>query len=435
MKKIFHGAARILAWISAFLFVLTGVLALILSNMEARLFNASLYKNALTDLNIYETFPGLAGRLLTSGFAINPCAENPITCEEITPELKSCYEGAFGSERYIALASSQKLPTDAEKAVIQSCLDQYGDLSAPGSGEPSGEGGAPAFFQNLTGDDWKSILAIILPPDELKRMSESVLDGIFAYLDGDLDQVTLSLVGLKQRLSGSAGDDLILQLVTSQPPCTELDFSALISGIGGEGGFVLCNPPEELLSLVVFILRGQLDAALLGIPDEAVIIKPYTPSTSPADEGPFGSDPLGGLRLVRFVLRLFPLMPLTCILLVTLFGVRSLKDWLRWWGIPFVFTGGIALGSGMIISPILNRVWTAYVAPRIPAFLTADVAGLGRDLAGYIAHDLAERIALQALLLLVFGLAAWISSYFIKSKTGQAEPHSPVSSPAPPAAL
>ncbi|MEW6092787.1 MAG: hypothetical protein AB1531_02370 [Chloroflexota bacterium] len=472
MRKFFTGVARFIAALFAILFVITTVLALILFNLGGQLFNPKLYKNALAELDIYQALPSLVGRLLTSDVSINPCAENPIVCEDISPELRACYEQAFGEERYITLASGRDQPSEAEMQAIQSCLEQYGGstttvneenklqtappevqdcvrqavgetaydelyndqrppteteqqqmqtcFSDAGLGDSSGEGGMPSYLKNLTAEDWEAILKILIPPDELKVMAESVLDDIFAYLNGDIEQVSVSLVALKDRLTGPAGTDLIMEFVTSQPPCTEEELAQMTSATGGEN-MVICNPPEDMLPYVVTMLLMQLEDVASELPDEAVVIKPYTPSTTSPDGGPLGDDPLTSIRMVRLILRLTPLLPLVFLLLVTLFGVRSLKDWMRWWGIPFFIAGAIALGLGISATPSLNKVWNQFIEPRIPPFLTTDVATLGHDLLLYVAHDILERIVFQALALLLIGLAAWIGSYFVKTKISSEE--------------
>ncbi len=467
MRKFFTGVARFIAVLFAILFVVTTVLALILFNLGGQLFNPNLYKNALADLDIYQTLPALVGRILTSSISINPCAENPIVCEDISPELRACYEQTFGEERYITLASGQDQPTEAETQAAQSCLEQYGGgtttvneenklqtappevqdcvrqavgetaynelyndqrppteteqqqvqtcFSNAGLGDSSGEGGMPSYLKNLTAENWEAIMKILIPPEEMKTMTESVLDDIFAYLNGDIEQVSVSLVALKDRLTGPAGTDLIMEFITSQPPCTEEELAQMTSETGSEN-MVICNPPDDMLPFVVTMLHMQLEEVVSELPDEAMVIKPYTPDTSSPGGGPLGDDPLTSIRMVRLILRLTPLLPLVFLLLVTLFGVRSLKDWMRWWGVPFFFAGSITLGLGIAATPALNKVWNQFIEPRIPAFLTTDVAALGRDLIQYIAHDVIERIVFQALILLLLGLAAWIGSYFIKTK-------------------
>jgi hypothetical protein len=472
MRKFFTGVTRFIAALFAILFVITTVLALILFNLGGQLFNARLYKNALAELDIYQTLPTLIGRLLTSSFSFNPCAENPIVCEDISPELRACYEQTFGEERYITLASGQDQPTEVEMQAAQSCLEQYGGstttvneenklqtappevqdcvrqaigdvaynelyndhrpptetkqqqvqtcFSDAGLGDSSGEGGMPSYLKNLTAENWEAIMKILIPPDEMKVMAESILDDIFAYLNGDIEQVSVSLVALKDRLTGPAGTDLIMEFITSQPPCTEEELAQMTSETSGEN-MVICNPPDDMLPFVVTMLHMQLEDVASELPDEAVIIKPYTPVTSSPGGGPLGDDPLTSIRMVRLILRLTPLLPLVFLLLVTLFGVRSLKDWMRWWGIPLFFSGAITLGLGIASTPALNKVWNQFIEPRIPVFLTTDVVTLGRDLIQYIAHDIIERIILQALVLLLIGLAAWIGSFFIKTKTSLEE--------------
>jgi hypothetical protein len=171
-------------------------------------------------------------------------------------------------------------------------------------------------------------------------------------------------------------------------------------------------------------LQNQLAALVTQIPDKAMIIKPSSQPAQPGG-GPLGNDPITVIRTVRLVLRLSPLLPLGLLLLVTLFGVRSLKGWLRWWGIPFFFAGAIALVPGIALLPALNWAWNNFVVPRIPPFLSANVANIGHELATYIIHGLSEQIILQTAILLAVGLAMWVGSCFIKSRAAENTPATP----------
>jgi hypothetical protein len=249
----------------------------------------------------------------------------------------------------------------------------------------------------------------------MELMVESILDNIFAFLNGDIDRVKVSLVALKNRLSGPAGEDLIMQIINSQPPCTEEDLAQLIGAAGNEG-MVLCKPPEDLLVIIIPILQQQLKDVVTQLPEEAMLVKPNPTDPSSSGVGPLGNDPIAAIRVVRLILHLTPLLPLVFLLLVTLFGVRSLKGWMRWWGIPFFITGFISIGLGFLSPPAISKVWSTFVAPRMPAFLTVGVTDIVRKMVLYLAHDLTEHIVFQALILLVFGLAAWIGSNFITTK-------------------
>ncbi len=484
MRKFFTVIARFIATIFAILFVITTILAILLTTINRQMFSAKLYKNALAEQNIYERLPEIVGVAVTSmsSFLSNPCAENPLACsiDGASPELQACLTTALGPDAYVAIGSGRRSPTDAELQLAQPCLDQYGSSETASSFQPGetlpnaspevqacvkqaigeqaynelfnnqrpptetenqlmapclaqsgtgGPSGMPSFFQNLTAADYQAILTILLPPSDLKAMAESTLDQLFAYLNGETDTVTVSLIKLKERLAGQAGTDLIMQLINAQPDCTEEDLAQMTSG-ASDGGMVLCKPPDDVIPIVVAQLQGQLDSAVTTIPDEATIIKPPSPGAVPSGSGPFGADPITTIRMARLIIRLSPLLPLALLLFVTLFAVRSLKSWMRWWGIPIFFAGAIALGLGIAALPALNTAWTMFVIPRIPPYIPPDIAGIGQELVRFIVHAITEGIALRAVILLAIGLAAWIGSYFVKTK---AEPDSS-SAPVPPAA-
>ncbi len=64
MEKVFKDALKFLALLCAFLFVVTTGGALVLYNAETRLFNASLYIDALESQEIYDRLPVLAAESL-----------------------------------------------------------------------------------------------------------------------------------------------------------------------------------------------------------------------------------------------------------------------------------------------------------------------------------------------------------------------------------
>ncbi len=435
MRKFFTVLARFIASIFAILFVITTILAILLTTINQQMFNATLYKNALVEQSIYERLPEIVGLAVTStnSFLSNPCAKNPLACsiDGASPELQACLTTALGQTAYEAIGSGQRSPTDVELQLAQPCLDQYGASQTSGSqSDPrdSGSGsGMPSFCKNLTAANWQAIITILLPPADLKTMTESTFDQLFAYLNGGTDTVTVPLDKLKERLTGTAGKDLILQLINSQPTCTVQDLAQAISGTNN-GGMVLCKPPELMLPLLIPLLQEQLNSAAAGIPDKAVLIKPPAVGSLNPGSGPFGTDPITTIRTVRLMMRFSPLVPLVFLLLVTLFAVRSPKSWLRWWGIPIFVSGAIALGLGISALPAFNTAWIMYIVPRIPPYIPADIAGIGQKLVRSIVHTLTGGIVLRALILLAFGLAAWIGSYFIKTKK---ESEVPVTSPAP----
>jgi hypothetical protein len=427
VRKFLTVIARVIAAIFAFFFVITTLLAILLTTLNGQMFNARLYKNALVTQNIYSRLPEIVGAAITSNVLSNPCARNQLVCsmDGASPELQTCLTTALGTAAYQAIGSGARTPTSTELRLAQPCLDQYGK----GINSQSGTGGSgmPSFLQNLTAADWQAMLTILLPPDTLKSMTESTLDQMFAYLNGEAASVSVPLVTLKQHLLGPSGANLILQLLNSQQPCSKEDLAQLTSGMSN-GGIVFCKPPEDVLPLVTSLLPDLLNSVVPQIPDKAFIINPPAPGAPTPGSGPFGADPISTLRTIRLVMRLSLLIPLIFLILVTLFAVRNIKSWMRWWGIPFFVTGAITLVLGITIIPALNIAWIWFIAPQIPVFIPVEIPTVGLELFRSILKTLSGWIILPGVIICVLGLSAWIGSTFIKMKN---LPEKQIATPAP----
>ena len=84
------------------------------------------------------------------------------------------------------------------------------------------------------------------------------------------------------------------------------------------------------------------------------------------------------------------------LLLVAVFGVRSFRDLLRWWGIPIMVTGLIALILSIVSMSIFNWLVSTYVESRIPGYFSAEFVQLGFDLGRSAIRSYVKSITLQA---------------------------------------
>jgi hypothetical protein len=288
------------------------------------------------------------------------------------------------------------------------------------------------FLNNLTPEDWERLISTLLPPDELQLMIEQALDQAFGFLDGEVGSASISLVALRERLVGPAGQEVIELLLAAQPPCTEAQLAQLTVEVAeGEGDLVLCQPQAEDADELMSHMQERFDSLVAEMPDEAEILKPPSssattggggppgenPSTAqPNPGGPLGDDPLAAIRLIRRWLWLSLLLPLGLLLLVTVFGVRSRKGWLRWWGIPAFIAGLLTVGLGIAAVPALDWAWLGYIAANMPPLLSSSLSGVAHALAASVTRELTKWTVLCGGVVMLLGLAAIVGSSFAGAK-------------------
>ncbi|OQY32893.1 MAG: hypothetical protein B6I38_04085 [Anaerolineaceae bacterium 4572_5.1] len=402
MGKYFTGLVKFTAVFLAILFVIATLFALFLYNVEKRAFDADVYKEALLDEEIYARLPGLIGEQLVSSMNFDPCAYSLITCglEQRSYSIDVCLEDRLGEEAYKSITNFEREPTGVENRRADSCFEEYG-FPKPAAEE----GGASAYTENMTAKDWELLIAVLVPPEEMKAMAEEALDETFNYLNGRGLSAEVSLVRIKDRLHGEEGTEAAMQFLSAQPPCTAQDLLQLSNMLNEE--IIYCNPPEASLAL----LRPTLNLLTIienGIPDQFQIIKPAS-----------GNNPLAGVQRLRFMMRMSPLVSMGLLFLMTLLIVRTPKGWLRWWGIPMLIAGALGLVVGVAIMPIFQFIANRFLYNQLPVHISLGLVELGTDLAASVVHGLSEIIVLQALLIGILGLSMTIGAIFIKQETIQ----------------
>ena len=116
-------------------------------------------------------------------------------------------------------------------------------------------------------------------------------------------------------------------------------------------------------------------------------------------------------------MRLSPILPLLCLIFITLLVVRTVKDWLHWWGIPIFFSGLLSVGLAISATIFFDQAWSAILAKRIPSFLSLELDNLAHDVVQAILHTVVVGITISGICVLVLGLGMWIGSGFIKSRS------------------
>lgn len=179
-----------------------------------------------------------------------------------------------------------------------------------------------------------------------------------------------------------------------------------------------CRPPQEILDEYLSSMVETLNEVIESLPDEAVLGRNFMDSDldeeieTDEDEMQVGKT----LRRVRTYMRLSPIVPIGFLLLIAVFGVRSFREFLRWWGIPLLLTGLIALVFSILSMPIFNWFIKTYVQVQIPGYFSSEFVGLGFDIGRSVIRSLVKAITIQAGVLSLGGILMIVASAFIKER-------------------
>jgi hypothetical protein len=327
---------KTLGAICSILFIITGVLVLLLFNIEQKAFNSSTYKQAFENQGLYQRIPALMASALQTSILQNPS-------------------------------------------------------SFP-------------FLKELSTEDWQNTIASLLPPEELRALADRALDSTFDYVNGRSNTVVLSLTPIKVHLAGPAGVNVIKQFLKSQPDCTVDQLTQMGLGLLG-GNIALCNPPEQMIGLVEPLIASQMQTITAAFPDQVTLLA-GTDSRSP-------SDPRYTLHFVRSAIRFSPFLVFLLLLALTLFAVRSLRDLLVWWGLPFLTIGVSTALMALIGSPIVGWLLRFLIQTRGAALVPPILASSIAETTTAVARQILNPVALQALIIAVVGLMMLIAGILL----------------------
>jgi hypothetical protein len=271
-----------------------------------------------------------------------------------------------------------------------------------------GNQNADPYLKELTFEDWQRTIASVVPPVELKLLTDSTLDSVFDYLNDRTNSVQISLLPIKGRLTGPAGVEIVQKILQAQPDCTPEQLVQI--GLGFlAGDFALCNPPPEMTGLLSPLIESQLQLITLSMPNEITLV-----STTPGAE-----DPRARLRQVRTLMNITPVLPIFFLFCLTIFAVRSLMDWLQWWGYPFLITGGVSLLIAVIGAPLVGilvqSILEFYGLGLIPPILFSAM----REAISAVTGEILRPVFYESVILAVIGFGMVLTSLFITYRRNQ----------------
>lgn len=260
------------------------------------------------------------------------------------------------------------------------------------------------FLRELSVEEWQVTISSILPPEELRAMTNQALDSTFDYLNFRSSSVIISILPVKVQLAGEAGVNVVRQFLRTQPECTVEQLTQMALGLLG-GNIALCNPPEEAMGLLAPFIQSQLQTINATFPNEIALV-PGTDSGTP-------NDPRLQLQMVRSAIKFSPFFVILLLLTVAVFAVRSIRDMLIWWGWPLLITGVISGLIALIGSPIVGWFLQILIQSQGAVFLPPILASSIGETASAVASQMLVPVAVQGFIIAVIGLMMVVVGTFI----------------------
>jgi hypothetical protein len=251
------------------------------------------------------------------------------------------------------------------------------------------------FLQFLTIEDWQNNIALLLPPEELKLMSNNALDATFDYLNGRSNSAVISLVPVKTQLAGEPGVQLVLQILRRQPACTAEQLTQMALGLFG-GQIALCNPPEQAIGLMMPFIQSQLQTITTLFPNEVILISSTAPGTP--------QDQRVRLNAIRSGIKLTLFLPVLLLFGIAVFGVRSLRDLFTWWGWPLLFAGGISVIVAFLGAPVIGGILRLVIQTQGAFFIPPVLAAALGETTSAVAREMLIPVIIQGLIMAAIGV-------------------------------
>ncbi len=284
--------------------------------------------------------------------------------------------------------------------------------------------------------EWESILVNLIDPYWLQTQTENILDQLFAILLNSPDPVNtpieVSLLDVKARIAGPEGTQAFNQILNAQDPCSLDQLMGLLQlGLGMETSIdaLLCRPPDYVISELNPVVEAFLSALVTQVPDQISFNLPFDQmqSTEVAYSNEINRadipEIIRTLRLTNALITWSPLLPVGLVLLLTIFVVRSLKDFLLWWGGTLLTAGGISLLLSLILFLSMNWLLGRFLPVSPSGFgLTPLLLELGLvEFSHQLANSLLLSILIPSVIITFIGLIFLLGLYFLRSSSPPAE--------------
>ncbi len=350
--------ARTFGLFFATLFVIVTVFSLLAFNLSRQLTGSGAIIQAMRSQNIYRQIPGLIADQIAQ--TVRPCPDASEACEG---------EPATGN-------------------TTESAQD---------------------YLRLLSKSDWQIILAVLMPPDYVQSQTEGLVNQFYTYMNTNQPQLILeaSLVEFKANLAGQPGAQAFTQMIHSHSACTTEQLQAMKAEIQNPGPqmeeLILCQPPEGILAQFSAQIGAVLGQIASTIPDQLDL-------AAAAEADPGQAQALATLRqnyqTLNKLATYSPLISIGLLLLIGLAAIRSFRDLLAWWGIPFLVAGVLGILAALLFAPMLAQtINNALAGNQLTGSMAPSVVQTLDSLVRFVANRASLSVGIEAGVLTILGLA------------------------------
>lgn len=267
-------------------------------------------------------------------------------------------------------------------------------------------------------------MATLLPPGWIEAQADTAVDTVYDLLEGgDLEnaELTIDTTPLLDRFRGQPGLEVVDNIVTSLPPCTQPINPAEL--LGPNVTIPACLPPGIPTDQVTQEVHTRLVQALDSNPqltsEFGLVRIPLFPPEQEAQNAELVQAREQLLRLQRtFTLAqdwgwLLWLLPAGCLLLIALLAVRSLSELGHWWGWPLLGTAVFVLFIAILFPAVTTFLLRQ--TPVDPVVVTTTLRGTMVRLVTAVTDTWLSRVYLQAGIMLVAGVVFVLLGFVTRS--------------------
>jgi hypothetical protein len=320
----------------------------------------------------------------------------------------------------------------SETDFISLMMEEMSKEGLEGEEEGGEEGGEDpslkVLFENLEDAELQQLRETLLPDALLAEWVEEGVDSFYRWLESkeNYPQIRIDISQVSERMKGPQAAAAAEILFESLPPCTDEQletFESIPSPAESPEAVLdlMCKAPtvprEEQIQVYEYILERIADE----IPQEVNL------SQELRDAEGMGAEDLARaketLRTVRRGTMLVLLLPGSFLLLVTLFGVRSLAGFGGWWGIPILLGSGISFTGTLIYPGWIYRLLMNNVYADVPSAIQPVILHTMERLSTAVILPL-RRQSLAGVLIGALLIGLMLFAVFLKKSSGpsQSEP-------------